>query len=63
MTVRKQQEMELETALHGIKLKTLLPRARKTMDTDLDRQLAAGKMKGFRIREGIRGQPPKPRGK
>lgn len=61
MTVRKQQEMELEAALHGIKLKAPLTRPVKTMGADLDRQLAAGKLEGFRIREGIRGQQPKPK--
>ncbi|MBA7594674.1 hypothetical protein ES703_01621 [subsurface metagenome] len=63
MTERKQQEIELEAALHGIKLPkrpTLRPiRPKKTKDTVLNRQLAAGTVKGYRIRTGVRGQPPK----
>ena len=60
MTERKQQEIELEAALHGVKLPkrpTLRPIRPKT--TNLDRQLAAGKLKGYRIRTGVRGQPQK----
>lgn len=62
MAKRKQQEIELEAALHGIKLPkrpTLRPMRPKT--TDLDRQLAAGAAKGYRIRTGVRGQPFKSR--
>lgn len=63
MARRKQQEIEFEAALHGIKLPkrpTLKPiRLKKTKDTVLNRQLAAGMVKGYRIRTGVRGQPPK----
>jgi len=61
MTKRKRQEMELEAALHGIKLKTPLSRSRSspTKGTNLKRQLAMGAAKGYRIRTGVRGQPQK----
>lgn len=62
MAKRKQQEIELEAALHGIKLKETAQRPVRPRAADLDHQLTAGAAKGYRIRTGIRGQPPKPRG-
>lgn len=60
MARRKQQEIELEAALHGIKLpKRPALRSVRPKTTDLDRQLMAGKLQGYRIRTGVRGQAPK----
>lgn len=61
MTKRKQQEVELEAALHGIKLKGTAPRLTGSRAADLDHQLAAGRISGYRIRSGVRGQPSKPK--
>lgn len=58
MTKRKRQDMKLEAALHGIKLKGTTHRPIRPT-TNLDRQLAAGIAKGYRIKTGGRKQPPK----
>jgi len=51
MAIRKQQEIELQAAMHGIPMKKrIISRPTGSSTADLDRQLAEGIAKGLPIK-------------